>query len=96
MVVDNHTLIPCPNGGLAVNVSGPLFIPRPITSTLGSPGSLEDGGYKYETTRILSAKNVKGIALTKQSVLEGIILSQIQDKSKANAAAKVAGRLSGS
>lgn len=46
--------------------------------------------------RILSAKNVKGIALTKQSVLEGIILSQIQDKSKTDAAAKVAGRLSGS
>ena len=75
MVVDDHTLIPCPNGRLAVDVSGPLFIPGPITSTLGFPGLLEDGGHKYETTRILSAESVKRMALTKQSTLEGIILS---------------------
>ena len=70
MVVDDHTLILCSNGGLAVGVSSPPFIPRPITSTFGFPGLLEDADYKYETTRILSAENVKGMALTKQSILE--------------------------
>ena len=49
--------------GLAVNVSSLPFIPRLITSTLGIPGLLEDGGYKYEATRILSAENVKGMTL---------------------------------
>ncbi|OCK89459.1 uncharacterized protein K441DRAFT_277803 [Cenococcum geophilum 1.58] len=74
--------------GLAVNVSSPPFIPRLITSTLGFPRLLEDGGYKYEATRMLSAENVKGMTLVNRASWKES-LSQTQDKSKADAVAKV-------